>query len=124
MRIVWWVEFQRVVVGDLLVSQIVCKVWASRGIRVRYIELGSVFGFFGKVLDICEVVIVTDIIFEFRVKVEGEVIWIVVKYEVEMIVLPVLLERLCGTIVLIDGWTMICFCDVFWVQLGKVGRSL
>lgn len=123
-KVGWRVELERLPAGDLVASQTARKAWAARGIKAHHLEVGSVFGFFGKVLDTREVVISSHATWPTREEAEAEATRVAAKYERETRVLPALLERPRGTIVLTNGTTTIRSQDAMWIRPKKADAGL
>lgn len=123
-KVGWRVELERLPAGDLVASQVARKTWAARGIKAHHLEVGSVFGFFGKVLDTREVVISTHATWPTREEAEAQATRVAAKYERETRVLPALLKRPRGIIVLTNGTTTIRSQDAMWIRPQRADTGL
>lgn len=92
------------------------KAWKAKKLTVRPLELGSVFGFFGKVLDSRQILLVTEKRFGTRAEAESAATALAAEHEVETGVVPRLEERPTGMIVLSDGQTTVRARDVLWLR--------
>lgn len=123
-RVSWRVEVQSFEAGDLEVIQKARREWKARGVVVRPIERGSVFGFFGVVMDTRRVVLATTDTYKARAKAEGAATALAAKYDVETGVTPILEDRARGTLVLSNGKTTVRARDVMWLSAVKPRGTL
>ncbi|MFT5429766.1 MAG: stage II sporulation protein D [Myxococcota bacterium] len=102
-RLSWRVRLAAHAANDLSRVQAARKLWKERGVAARPVELGSVFGFFGKVLDTRAIVLASKKTFTNRAHAEAEATRLAAKHEVETNVMPVVEARATGKVVLTDG---------------------
>jgi len=114
-RLSWRVRLAAFPANDLAAVQKGRKEWTGRGVGVRPVELGSVFGFFGKVLDTRAIVLGSKTTFDTREEAEAEATRLATKHELEVSVMPVMLERAHGTVVLTNGETTIRAHDALFL---------
>ena len=123
-RTTWRVQVAALGAGDLEAIQAERKLWRERQVVVTTFELGSVFGFFGKVLDNRRVVVATETKYPTREAAETAATTLAAAHGVETSVLPVLEERSHGTVVLTDGEATVRTDDVVWLEAATAGETV
>jgi SpoIID/LytB domain protein len=98
--------------------------WKGLQVDLKPLELGSVFGFFGKVLDSRRISLTIAREFESREDAEREATLLALAHNTETEVLPVLQSRARGTIVLTNGSVTISAPDVLWLAPGSADGSI
>ena len=115
-RLVWRAILQTVDANDLEAVQAARAGWAEREVEIHPVELGSVFGFFGKVMDTRKVVLTAVETHESREAAEAAATQLAAKHEVAVSVMPHVLERASGTLVMTDGAVTVRARDVIWIE--------
>ena len=114
-RIAWRVRLATLQAGDLERIRKTRAEWKARNVATRTQELGTVFGFFGKVLDTRELVVTTQTQYATRAEAETAATRFGVQHGVETGVQPVVLARATGRVALTDGHTTVTAQDVLWL---------
>ncbi len=115
----WRVRLETYPADELKAVQAARQRWKERGVNVMMRELGSVFGFFGKVMDTRRTILVTREEYDKRADAEAAATRLASKHQLETDVMPVMKRRARGTIVMTDGRTTIRGKDVLWLAAAN-----
>ncbi len=121
---IWRVVLARLPSDDLTAIQTVRRRWKDRGIATATTELGSTFGFFGKVMDTRSISILTESHFDTRQAALKAAAAFRTEHGIDTGVIPVLKERPHARLVLTDGKTRVRATDVLWLQPTGQQRSI
>ena len=120
----WKVEVERHRADDMEKTAAARKAWKAKQVEVETLELGSVFGFFGKVMDTREVLLVTAQKHTTRADAQKTAEALASTHGVETSVMPFLEKRPHGRVVLTDGDTTIHATDIVWLSPVKPEDSI
>ncbi|MFT7624886.1 MAG: stage II sporulation protein D [Myxococcota bacterium] len=118
-----FVALGRFSANDLSVIQAARRNWKERGLKTRTTELGSTFGFFGKVMDTRTIAILDDTRHATREAAQKAATRLKAAHHIDADVLEVIVQRPRGTIVLTDGVTVIRGADVLWFEPARADKT-
>jgi len=120
----WRIKLDTVHVVDLDHVRKARGLWTKRSVATQTMEMGSLFGFLGKVLDNRKAILASKTVFKNRSDAEEQATLLAVKHGVEAQVIPVLKERPRGTVVLTDGKVTFRAKDVIWITPTSVEQTI